>query len=260
MPDRFWFEILSRKGSQLTERNGLRGSPHTSPPVGLYPTPGSSLDWLYGQGILSWTPEVYAASSLAFARRLTTTNVFTVATSLGIAFNPPPESIPLTVDRWLQWNLYLLAATPTVALTGVWVDGDGLRLAIANDCLLPLDVTVSTELGSGAHFRVLAQLRAEQRTVTVPLPDAPYPQLARVVLQGVSPTGAGAGRRQTQVVELEIQPNAVQVLSGQLAPFADLGEFFGGWFAQDRWDEPAVYHLGPPLLRAQFLPILVRGQ
>ncbi|MFQ5341948.1 MAG: M14 family zinc carboxypeptidase [Anaerolineae bacterium] len=258
LPDRFWYEMLSRKGSQLTEVNGFRGTAHTWTARGLYAGSGSTMDWLYEQGILAWTPEVYGASSLAFTQRITTTNRYTVGLSVGEGFNPPPAEIPLTADRWLRWNLYLLAATPNVGLSGVEVGAGTLTMTVANDGLLPLAVEISLQAGQAVYTTTVASLSSAEQVWSAPFPSNPLTQTASITLTARSPIGTAASTPQVEVVKLEIAGEAVQVIEGRLEPFAALAEEFGGWWAGRQWDAPDVYHLGPALLRDLFLPFVGR--
>ena len=258
LPDTFWYEMLSRKGSQLTEANGFHGAPHTWTARGLYPGSGSTMDWLYEQGVLAWTPEVYGASSLSFTQRITTTNTYTVGMSIGEGFNPPPADIPLTVDRWLRWNLYLLAATPNVGLSGVDVGAGTLTVTVANDGLLPLDVGVAVDMEQGVYTTAVDSLSSGEHAWSVPLQPGLLAQTATITLTARSRVGTATGPLQVEVVKLEIQGEAVRILEGRLEPFVQLGDSFGGWFAGREWDTPE-YHLGPPLLLELFLPIVGRG-
>nr|MBC7244664.1 hypothetical protein [Chloroflexota bacterium] len=255
LPDRFWYETLSRKGSQLTERNGFRGALHGWTARGLYQASGSTLDWLYEQGLLAWTPETYAASILSFAKRITTTNTYTVGLSVGESFNPAPETILLMADRWLDWSLYLLAATPNAGLSSVSIDANSLLLSVANDGLLPLDVELIVQTKQGIYATIIPGLSAAERAYAVPFEPGVFPHTITITLTATSPIGTAPGRQQVEVVKLEVQERAVRLVQGRLEPFEDLGKAFGGWFAGREWDSPD-YHLGPPLLRDLFLPMV----
>ena len=259
LPDWLWYEKLSRKGSQLTEVNGFHGAPHAWTARGLYPGSGSTMDWLYEQGILAWTPEAYGASALAFTQRITTTNIYTVGLSIGEGFNPPPGEIPLTADRWLHWNVYLLAATPNVGLSEVDVSSGTVTVTVANDGLLRLDVGVVVEVAQEITSTAMDGLSSAERAWSVSLPPGPLTQTATITLTAWSKVGTAAGALQVEVVELEIQEESVRVVKGRLEPFVKLGDSFGGWFAGREWDTPGEYHLGPPLLFEWFLPIVGRG-
>lgn len=255
LPDRFWYEMLSRKGSQLTAANGFRGAPHAWTARGLYSASGSTIDWLYEQGILAWTPETYAASSLSFIERITTTNTYTVGLSTGEAFNPAPGAILLTTDRWLDWSLYLLAATPNAGLSNVSMSSNFLLLSVANDGLLPLDVEVHVQTTQGFYTTTIMGLSAAEQTYSLPFqPESPL-QTVTIALTAMSPIGTALGRQQTEVIKVEIQESTVRIVEGRLEPFVDLGGAFGGWFAGPEWDSPD-YHHGPPLLHDLFLPVV----
>lgn len=267
LPDRCWYELLSRKGSQLTQANGFRGSLHTSPAQGAYPSPGSTLDWLYEQGLMAWVPETYSASSVSFVQRITTTNTYSIGISVGEAFNPSPTSIPLTTDRWLRWSLFLLGATPNVGLSSVSVRPGALELAIANDGLFPLDIAVEARTNQGEFSTTIAQLNAGIQTWSVPVVPSTQDQSVVVTLTATSTLGSAAGRRQIEVYEIEIDQSGAQVTRGNLEPFEDLGTQFGGWFADRQWDG-VDYHLGPLRLSAGNLdvsvaaspPVVTRGE
>jgi len=258
LPDTFWYEMLSRKGSQLTEANGFHGAPHTWTARGLYPGSGSTMDWLYEAGILAWTSEVYGASALSFTQRITTTNTYTVGLSIGEGYNPPPGEISLTADRWARWNLYLLAATPNVGLSGVDVGAGALTVTVANDGLLPLDVGVVVETEQGIYSTTMDSLSSAERVWSVPIYPELLTQTATITLTAKSRVGTATGPLQVEVVRLEIQVGTVHVVEGRLEPFVKLGDSFGGWFAGREWDT-SEYHLGPPLLFELFLPIVWRG-
>lgn len=258
LPERFWYELLSRKGSALTEANGLVGTPHGWTARGLYVVTGATLDWLYEQGILAWTPEVYGASTLAAVTRITTTNAFTVALSMGEAFNPLPDEIPLSVDRWRRWNLYLLAATPNVGLSDMQIQDGALHLWIANDGLLPLEATATVTATCGITRTVMPALSAAQRLWAIPLcPDAPS-QTLTITLAAELAIGGEVRRLEEQSLVVAVTPRKVRLLEGHLEPYEELGSAFGGWFAGREWDSPR-YHLGEPLLREQFFPLMLQG-
>jgi len=259
LPDRFWYEMLSRKGSQLTEANGFQGAPHTWTARGLYPGSGSTMDWLYEHGILAWTPEVYGASSLSFTQRITTTNRYTVGLSVGEGFNPSPAEIPLTVDRWRRWSLYLLAATPNIGLSGVGLGAGTLTMTVANDGLLPLDVEAVLQAGQHVYTTTVAGLSSAEQAWSAPLPPDPLTQTVSITLTARDPVRIAAGAQQFEVVKVEIAGETARVVEGRLEPFAALAEEFGGWWAGRQWDAPGVYHLGPALLFKLFLPVVGRS-
>jgi hypothetical protein len=259
LPDRFWYELMSRKGSQLTETNGFHGAPHTWTARGLYPAPGNALDWLYERGVLAWSPQTYARSARVSTERIGQTNTYIVTMSMGEGFNPDSVEIPLTADRWLRWHLYLLAATPNVGLSRVTARNNTLTVTVANDGLLPLNVDVTVETESGVARTTVDRLTSAEWSWSVPLQPGPPIQTATITLAAVSKIGTAPGPQQAEVVEVEIQGDTVRVLQGRLEPFTDLGSFFGGWFAGLEWDTHGEYHLGPPLLHGQFLPLVLRN-
>ena len=76
-----------------------------------------------------------------------------------------------TLDRWLRWNLYLLAAAPNAGVAGVRVTDAGLEITVANDGLIALDVDAAVQTQDGLHRRTFASLSGEARMWTVPLAD-----------------------------------------------------------------------------------------
>ena len=255
LPDAFWYELMSRKGSELTEANGFKGSPHAWTARGLYAGSGSTMDWLYErEGILAWTPEVYAASSIAFVERIGASNTYSTGVSTGVGFNPANDQIVNTLDRWLRWNLYLLAATPSVDLHAAVVNADSLSLTIGNDGLVAAQVSavVTTELGT--FTATLGSLSAESAVWVLPFARRATSQTITVALTGVSDVGVSPKPQHTRLVTLEIAGDAVVAAGSALQPLPDLSQIFGDWHAAAQWDKPGVYHLGPalPLYTAGF--------
>ncbi|MBM3190717.1 MAG: hypothetical protein FJZ90_18610, partial [Chloroflexi bacterium] len=257
LPDRFWYAMLSRKASQLTEANGFRGTAHGWAARALYQAGGSTLDWLCDQGILAWSPEAYGASTVSSATRITSTNAFTVALSVGEAFNPPPDEIPLSADRWLRWNLYLLAAAPNVGVSRIAATAEGLRVAVANDGLLPLDVQVSASGSEVFTQTLMTYLSAAERAWMLPLAMDPLTQTVALTLTAAMGAGSLA-RVQEEALALEVSSAGLLVAEGEQEPFMELGSAFGGWFAGREWDT-ATYHLGPALLEETHFPLIARG-
>jgi hypothetical protein len=267
LPDAFVYELLSRKGSQLTERNGFQGAPHTYAARGLgYTASGTTMDWLYSRGIYAWSPETYGASLIAFTRRIGASGSFSVGLNSGVGSNPDPSAILPTVDRWNRFNLYVLAATPNVELTRVSADEGLLALTVANDGFIPVGVTVTVSGEGGFQSTAtLARLQAAESPLSLAYPLWSAVQSLTVTLTTHSLAGtrgrAGEVERVLLRIEAKPGPDQVTVLTGRVAGFADLGRFFdpGGWLAPNGWDIPGVYHLGPPLLKELFLPAVLRG-
>jgi len=262
LPDALLYELLSRKGSQLTEGNGFLGSPHAWSARALYAAPGTTMDWLYAQGICAWTPEAYGASSIVFAERVDASGSFRVAVSVGVGFNPDPSDILQTAERWNRFTMYVLAATPHLGLTAVAADEGLLTLTVGNDGFIPVEVTVSaTGAGGGVATETLPYLQAGERQVSVPYPGQPGLQSLSVRLAARSLAGTTNKEVEGQEVMLWIVvrpgPDTVWVAQGLVEEFTDLGSFFGpgGWLAPRVWDTPDVYHLGPPLVHEVFLPL-----
>jgi len=267
LPDALVYELLSRKGSQLTEWNGFSGSPHAWAAQELYAAPGTTMDWLYAQGIYAWTPEAYGASSIAFAERVDASGSFRVGVSVGVGFNPDPADILQTAERWNRFNLYVLAATPNVGLTGVSADEGLLTLTVGNDGFIPVEVTLTaTAAGSVLSTETVPYLQAGERRVSVPYPERPGLQTLSVRL--AARTLAGTMSREVEdedvilLVAARPGPDMVWVAQGHVEGFKDLGSFLGpgGWLAPRACDAPDVYHLGPPLVHEVFLPLSHSGR
>jgi hypothetical protein len=247
LPDAYWYEMLSRKGSQLTEINGYKGTRHGWTARGGYPGSGSTMDWLYEQGILAWTPEVYGASGIGYVDPIGGTNSYVVGYNIGEGYNPSDSEVELVAGRWLNWNMYLLVATPNVALSGVRVKGKHLEITVANDGLLPLDVQVTAKSGRELHTTAMDGLSAGEQTWSVPLQSRHRTQRVTIVLKARSAVGIAPGPTQVERLRLTVEKNKVEVTAGRLEPFVELDQVFGGWFADPAvWDTPE-YHLGPPL-------------
>jgi hypothetical protein len=261
LEDILFYELMSRKGTQLTESYGFMGSPHTWAARGLYVAPGTAMDWLYSQGVYAWTPETYGASVIAFTERIDASGSFRVGLSEGVAFNPDPEDILPTVQRWNLFNVYILAATPNVGLTGASADNGLLTLTVANDGFLPVAVDVAIQ-GEGGHLDTasITYLQASEQFVTLTYPVALGVQTVAVTLTARSLIGTSPGEVEVESVVLGIKsgigPEEVTVIEGQMADFVDLAGFFadGSWLAPGGWDLAGQYHLGPEVIEEVFFP------
>lgn len=255
------YELLSRKGTQLTESYGFVGSPHAWAARGLYVAPGSAMDWLYSQGVYAWTPEAYAASAIAFTERIDAGGSFRVGLSEGVGFNPDPEEIMPTVQRWNQFNLYVLAATPNVELTAASAVNGLLTLTVANDGFVPVAVDVAA-LGRGGHLDTasITYLQASEQLVSLTYPLGLGAQTVVVTLTARSLIGTSPGEVEVERIVLWIEsrigPEKVIVIEGQIGDFVDLGGLFGdgSWLAPGRWDLAGQYHLGPEVIEEVFIP------
>jgi hypothetical protein len=261
LEDRLFYELMSRKGTQLTESYGFMGSPHTWAAQGLYIAPGTAMDWLYSQGVYTWTPEAYAASAIAFTERIDSGGSFRVGLSEGVGFNPDPEDILPTVQRWNLFNLYVLAATPNVGLTGAFADDGLLSLTIANDGFLPVAVDVAVQGADGyVDTASVEYLQASEQLLTLTYRPGLGVQTVVVTLTARSLIGTSPGEVEVERVVLGIDSwvgrERVIVLEGQIADFIDVAGFFaeGSWLAPGGWDILGQYHLGPDVIEEVFLP------
>jgi hypothetical protein len=245
LPDAAVFELLSRKGSQLTEVHGFRGSPHTWTARGLYPAAGSTMDWLYAsRGVYAWTPEVFGSGNMTFIERLNQTGAFTVGTSTWSVFNPAEDAIVASADRWRRFVVYILAATPNLELVHVGAIADGQGVALGNDGILPIVVTPTLHFSTGATLPLEPQiLQAEAGDWVVAVqPEGRYTVTAEAAL--LIGTRPHVVERLTFTLDSDGQ--GWQLASGEARPLRDLGAEFGGWFAGDEWEEGG-YHRGPPI-------------
>jgi hypothetical protein len=244
LPDAERFELMGRKGSQLTEVNGFQGSPHTWTARGLYGASGSTMDWLYEErGVYAYSPEVYGGDYRTYLARVGSTGAFTVGTATGFGFNPRPQEIPASVDRWNRFALYLLASTPNVELSDVAVDGPDLVVTLTNDGTVPVEVTLTAEAADGGTVngppQVLALGAGQWRFPLASLKQSGNALSARARLV------VGTQPHLVEVAGWVVSVAAGQVAldAGQRMPFFDLGARFGGWWAPDAFDEPGRYHL-----------------
>ncbi|MCB0215589.1 MAG: hypothetical protein KDH92_03055 [Chloroflexi bacterium] len=241
LPDAGMFELLGRKGSQLTEVNGFQGSTRTWTAQGLYAGFGSTMDHLYGNlGAFAFSPEVYGGSSVTRLQRLGASGTFTVGQSTGFGFNPRPEEILASVDRWNRFATYLMAATPNLELNALTVEGAELRIQVGNEGVMPtglglrltgagepiaLASTESTRIGHGQlEFRVpLDGLRAVGN---------------RLELEAWLASGTRAHRIERDAWTFDLVADGVRLTEGTITPFVELGPQFGGWWAGDEWNDP----------------------
>jgi hypothetical protein len=239
LPDLDWYTNLSRKGTQLTERNGFEGAPYAWTARDLYPGSGSTMDWLYEHGILAWTPETYAASSVSSVDRIAATNVYSVSLSVGEGFNPPPEEMGLTVDRWLYWNLYLLAVAPNVGLSSVEATDTAVTLTVANDGLLPIDVEVVLATAHDTYTMTIPSLASGTEVWQVDRAARPRWGTATIVLTGTTNLGlVKVEQVESYRVRIVGDTLPVRIVQGRLEPFVELGGFFGGWYADPESGTP----------------------
>jgi hypothetical protein len=248
LPDASFFELLGRKGSQLTEVNGFAGSPHTWTARGLYAATGSTMDYLYAtRGAYVWSPETYGGDGTTFIRRLGSTGVFTVGQSTGAGFNPPPAEILASTDRWNRFAIYLLAATPNVELNALEVQGDELVIVVANDGLLPAEVSATLDGvdgqpvgGEGSEQLVMARRAAWSFPLAALRPTGNHLRVRVRQPVGTVPHEIERGEWVFSLTE----DRQVRLDAGQTRPFVELGAFFpGGWWAPDGFDEPGRYHI-----------------
>jgi len=242
LPDAALYELLSRKGSQLTEVNGIPGSQRTWTARGLYSASGSTMDYIYARlGAMAWSPETYGGSSRTRIERAGATGAFTVGTSTGFGFNPRPEQILPWTDRWNRYALYLLAAAPNVEIDSLTIQGGDLLVRVGNDGTLPITLTLAVTDPAGAT-RAWAEtddvLHNGQVTFAVPL-DRVRGGPLELKLTAVLATGTRPHEVETAAWAFRVtDAGEVRLESGRLVPFVDLGGHFGGWWAGDEWNAP----------------------
>lgn len=118
---------LARAGSAIA------GAPHTMSGDGLYLGYGTSKDWLYSQGILAITAEVYGATNVASYQRIWPSQAYIVHTSLAHRFNPAPQDISQNNEKWQPYLTYLLAVLPGFTVSEVVAqDAQSIIVTIAN--------------------------------------------------------------------------------------------------------------------------------
>ncbi len=256
------FERLARKGSQLTECCGFLGAGHTWTGRGLYIASGSTMDWLYAQGIYAVSPEIYAAGSIGKVQRDPDPGYpdsFLVYTSVGLAFNPEPVYITTACERWRPFLLYLAAAVPSVSFTDVQAKEGTLVVRVANDGGIPVAVTAQVTAEDGQTFAVdIAGLRGREFAWRLPLDSA---VVSTVTLTATAQTLIATNARafSTQSLQVRVEADSVDILEGEVRPFVALRGFFGegGWDADPRrWE--AGYHWGPPVGYSLFFPAVVQ--
>jgi hypothetical protein len=136
-PDEELLQALARAGTALVE------SPHTMSGHGLYLAYGTAKDWFYQQGILAITAEIFGASEVAGYRRLWPFHAYITFGSQAHRFNPAPQQITATTERWSPYMTYLLASLPGPSLKGYTVlSEDEVELTFVNTGYLSPSFTV----------------------------------------------------------------------------------------------------------------------
>jgi len=243
LPDAELFERLGRKGSQLTEVFDVTGSPHVWTARGLYGASGSTMDWLYGsRGIYAFSPEVYGGNGTLGLQR-TGTLTYTVASSTGADFNPPPADILTWTERWRRYATFLLAATPNVELTAASIEAGEFVLGAGNDGFLPVDLELALFDGEGAlqASTAFTGVQHAERIWRAPLAatEPAGPTAYTVLMTATLTTGTVPHVVETATWQLVAESDgSVTLADGDVTPLRDLGAEFGGWYAGPEWGVP----------------------
>ncbi len=244
LPDAGMYELLTRKGSQLTEVHGFAGSVRTWTARGLYAGFGSTLDHIYGNlGAFSFTPEVYGGSAITGIQRLGATGVYTVGSSTGFNFNPRPEDILASVDRWHRFGSYIAAATPNFELNALEIEGSDLVLTLGNEGVMPAGLDLSLA-GAGDEPLILSSAEEhvyhnEQTRWRVPMADlADAGNRLSLEVQLLTSTRPDRVERASWTFDVDRQAGTVTLTQGDLRPYVDLSEHFEGWWAGEAWNDP----------------------
>lgn len=242
LPDAGFYELLSAKGSQLTEVHGFQGTVRTWTARGLYEAMGSSMDYLYArQGAFAFAPETFGDSGMTVIQRLGSTGTFTSGQATGFAFNPRPDKILATADRWNRWTRYLIAATPYVGLNTLAVDETELTITLGSEGIMPIRLTTTLvhpdgrrqDLGLAAD-RVL---HAEQLSRRLPLAEL-APGRYRLECEATLATGTRPHPVARGAWVFDLGPTGPALVEGRLVPYVDLSPHFDGWWAGPEWNEP----------------------
>lgn len=242
LPDAGIFDLLGAKGSQLTEVNGFPGTIRTWTARGLYVAMGSSMDYLYGHlGALAFAPETYGDSGVTGIERLGATGAFTVGQATGFAFNPRPELILPTADRWDRWARYLMAASPNIALNDLRQEGDDLLVVVGSEGVMPIRLQVSLITADGRRTDLAPQgdgaVYAGQWRWRVPLSSLGASG-NRVTAEAILASGTKPHRVELARWTFDLDPAGPRLTQGQLEPYTDLSPHFGGWWAGPEWNAP----------------------
>ncbi|MDP2873655.1 MAG: M14 family zinc carboxypeptidase [Bacillota bacterium] len=270
--DEALLERIGIKASELTEAYGYRGTRHQH---GSARADGETRAWLYERGVVPWLVEAYGGGEISKWRWIHSESGLAWAYyHTGLRFNPPPEGILDVCRRWLGYNLYTLAAVPCPRPGQPSLDAVAgmLRLPVANDGMVPVDVTLRAWAGSVAlAVREIEALGAAGYEVSWLL-GSPG-QDAAAALAGGAPLrielSVGGPSRQYPAPPLVSEwiwnpaagPGGAakppQAVTGPPAGrFLDIGLAFGpaGWDADAaRWDDD-YYHLGRFLRPVQVVP------
>jgi hypothetical protein len=243
LPDAGMYELLARKGSQLTEAHGFKGSYRTWTAQGLYPGTGSTMDYIYGdRGAFAFSPEVYGGSGTSRLERMGATGVFTVGQATGFNFNPRPEDILPAVERWNRYGRYLMAASPNVELNGLEIVDNALIVTAGSEGILPISLTLSLDGAEGARLALPAPearpYHNEQIEWSIPLADLAR-QDNRLRLEAWLMTGTAPHRVERAEWRFAVSPDGgLELLEGELSDYVDLGPAVGGWWAGEEWNDP----------------------
>jgi murein tripeptide amidase MpaA len=223
VPDLAWYEAISAKAAQLTAR--LRTpTPYASAGYPGFLGYGSTMDWLYRQGILAWTAEIYIGETVA-SLQPEADGRFVIGMSPGLRYAPPDEQMLPVLERWRPWLVYMLAATPNLSILNTEKDGEQWQVVLGNDGLLPL--AVEFQQGDQPILAPLL-LASGVQTMTLPAGDASTSFTIRA-----TPALAVANRHR-QMIQLSIEDGASE------GRYRDLAADMSGWYATSAWRQPFI--------------------
>jgi len=161
---------VARTATSLTQ------APHTQSAIGLYFAYGGAKDWLYSQGILALTAEVFRGPDV-FSYTHLGMGFYQAYRSLAHQFNPDPEKIGEVAERWAPLLTYMLSITPAQCVADVRYSNGETELELKNTGYLKAPLAESHVTVNGSPVPVVVDNMQGRTVMRFPLLEGQAAQL-----------------------------------------------------------------------------------